>query len=315
MTAVDPSTLRFGAAYWIQETGWPEVREWGLTAEGAGFDSLWVDDHLLNDEGDPDDPKLEGWTTLAALAATTTRPQLGHLVGANTFRNPGLVAKLAVTLDEISGGRAILGLGAGWFAREHQAFGIDFGASAGERIDRLEEATALLRRLLAGESVTHAGRFYRLDGAVARPGPHGARIPILVGGMGRRRTLRVVAEHADIWNGHGSVDAIAEAAAALDAHCEAIGRDPSAVTRTAALNVVVRPTRAEAEDAFARILERHAIQPDEKSLDIGGPPDVVADGLRAYAAAGVSETMWIFRHPWDSETIAGLPAVRAALAR
>ena len=313
MTAVDPATLRFGAAFWIQRTEWSEVRAWGLAAEAAGFDSLWVDDHLLNDEGDPDDPKLEGWATLSALAAVTSRPRLGHLVVANTFREPGLVAKLAVTLDDISGGRAVLGLGAGWFAREHEAFGIDFGATAGERIDRLAEAAAILRRLLDGERVTHAGRFYRLDGAVARPGPHDGRIPILVGGMGRRRTLRVVAESADIWNGHGAVEGVADASAALDAHCAAIGRDPASVVRTAALNVVVRSTRREAEAEFARVLARHEIQPDEKGLHLGGPPDAVAAGLRAYAAAGISETMWIFRHPWDRETVAALPAVRAAL--
>jgi len=314
MRAVDPAALRFGAAFWVQRTGWPEVRAWGLAAEGAGFDSLWVDDHLLNDEGDPDDPKLEGWTTLAALAAITTRPRLGHLVVANTFRAPGLVAKLATTLDDISGGRAVLGLGTGWFAREHEAFGLDFGVTAGERIDRLAESAALLRRLLHGERVTHAGRFYRLEGAVARPGPHGAQIPILVGGMGRRRTLRVVAESADIWNGHGAVEDIADASAALDAHCAALGRDPASVVRTAALNVVVRSTRREAEEEFTRVLTRHEIQPDEKGLHLGGPPEEVAEGLRAYAAAGISETMWIFRHPWDRETIAALPEVRAALA-
>jgi alkanesulfonate monooxygenase SsuD/methylene tetrahydromethanopterin reductase-like flavin-dependent oxidoreductase (luciferase family) len=314
MTAVDPARLRFGAAFWIQKTDWPEIRAWGLAAEDAGFDSLWVDDHLLSDEGDPDDPKLEGWTTLAALAASTTRPRLGHLVLANTLREPGLVAKLAVTLDDISGGRAVLGIGAGWFAREHQAFGLDFGASAGERIDRLAESAAILRRLLDGERVTHAGRFYRLDRAVARPGPHGAGIPILVGGMGRRKTLRVVAESADIWNGFGTAAVIADASATLDAHCAAIGRDPASVVRTAALNVVVRPTRREAEDEFDRVRARHVIQPDEKRLHLWGPPAAVAAGLRAYAAAGVSETMWIFRHPWDRETIAALPAVRAALA-
>jgi len=314
MTAVDPAALRFGAAFWVQRTGWPEVRAWGLAAEDAGFDSLWVDDHLLNDEGDPDDPKLEGWTTLAALAAITTRPRLGHLVVANTFREPGLVAKLVTTLDEISGGRAILGIGAGWFAREHEAFGLDFGATAGERIERLAESAAILRRLLDGERVTHAGRFYRLDDAVARPGPHGARIPILVGGMGRRKTLRVVAASADIWNGHGPLEDVADASAVLDAHCATIGRDPVSVARTAALNVVVRPTRQAAEEEFARVLARHEVQPDEKGLHLGGPPDEVAAGLRAYAAAGISETMWIFRHPWDRETLAALPAVRAALA-
>jgi alkanesulfonate monooxygenase SsuD/methylene tetrahydromethanopterin reductase-like flavin-dependent oxidoreductase (luciferase family) len=314
VTAVDPATLRFGAAFWIQRTAWPEVHAWGRAAEDAGFDSLWVDDHLLNDEGDPDDPKLESWATLSALAAVTTRPRLGHLVLANTLREPGMVAKLAVTLDDISDGRAVLGMGSGWFAREHEAFGMDFGATAGERIDRLAESAAILRRLLGGERVTHIGRFYHLDGAVARPRPRNGTIPILIGGMGRRRTLRVVAESADLWNGHGAAEEIADASAALDAHCRAIGRDPASIARTAALNVVVRPTRREAEEEFDRVRARHEIQPDEKDLHLWGPPEEIAAGLRAYAAAGVCETMWIVRHPWDRETIAALPAVRAALA-
>ena len=120
--------MRFGAAFWIQRTGWPELRDAVVRAEAAGFDDLWLDDHLLSDEGDWRDPKLEGWSSLAAVATVTSRARLGLLVAANTFRNPGLTAKLATTLDHVSGGRAILGIGGGWFEREHDAFGIDFGS-------------------------------------------------------------------------------------------------------------------------------------------------------------------------------------------
>ena len=133
--------MRFGAAFWINRFDWPTLRDACLAVERAGWDGLWVDDHLLADEGDPGDAKLEGWATLAALAVLTERVRLGLLVGANTFRSPGLTAKLATTVDHLSDGRSVLGLGGGWFEREHDAFGLDFGSGFGERLDRLDEAT------------------------------------------------------------------------------------------------------------------------------------------------------------------------------
>ncbi len=120
--------MKYGAAFWINRTSWADLRDACLAAEAAGWDSIWIDDHLLSDEGAATDPKLEGWATLAALASLTSRVRLGLLVGANTFRNPGLTAKLATTIDHLSAGRSVLGLGGGWFEREHDAFGIDFGA-------------------------------------------------------------------------------------------------------------------------------------------------------------------------------------------
>ncbi len=309
----DPAALRFGAAFWVQRADWASLREAAVLAEASGFSSLWIDDHLLNDEGDPDEAKLEGWTTLAALAAVTERARLGLLVGANGLRNPGLVAKMAVTLDEISGGRAVLGLGAGWFEREYAAFGIPFGASAGERIDRLDESAGLLRRLFDGERVTHAGRFYAFDDAIVRPRPVQARLPILIGGSGRKRTLRVVARHADLWNGYGDPAELRDAQAALDAHCAEVGRDPASIARTATQNVVIRATAETAAAEFRAISTAHAIQPGEETLDLSGPPETIAAGLRGWADAGISEVIWVFRMPWDLETIRSLPAVRALL--
>ena len=130
------------------------------------------------------------------------------MVGANTFRNPGVTTKLATTLDHVSNGRAVLGIGGAWFEREHEAFGIDFGASVGERLDRLEEAVPLMRRLLDGERVSHEGRFYTLVDALCEPRPVQAHLPILVGGSGPKKTLRTVARHADGWNTNGTVEAV-----------------------------------------------------------------------------------------------------------
>ncbi len=305
--------MRFGAALWVQRTDWPSLRDAALAAEEAGFESLWVDDHLLNDEGPWQDPKLECWASLAALAAVTRRSTIGALVGANGLRNPGLLAKMVVTLDAISGGRAVLGLGAGWLAREHDAFGYDFGASPGVRLDRLDEALGLLRRLLDGETVTAEGRFYRFRDALAAPRPVQAHLPILVGGSGPRKTLRIVARHADAWNAYGTPAEMAERGAILARHCADVGRDPATIEHSVNLNVVVRPSRPAAEAAFAELLAAHHPLPGEDRLDLGGAPAEVAEGLRAYRAAGVGHAIWVFRHPWDRETMAALPEVRSHL--
>jgi len=311
--------VRFGAAFWIQRTDWPALRDAALAAERAGFDSLWFDDHLLADEGDWHDPKLEGWAALAALAPLTGRARLGLLVAANTFRNPGLTAKLATTLDHLSSGRAILGLGGGWFEREHQAFGLDFGAGFGERLDRLEESIGLIERLLAGEQITHERRFYRMVDAVCEPRPIQARLPILIGGSGREKTLRTVARHADMWNAYAAPERVTESLAILRERCAEIGRPFAAIAKTVYMEVVIRATEAEVRDAWTKVEERHGIRGRVGSdgtarlLNAGGPPPVVADYLRQFEALGIDEVIWIFRNPFDLETMARLGEVRRLL--
>jgi alkanesulfonate monooxygenase SsuD/methylene tetrahydromethanopterin reductase-like flavin-dependent oxidoreductase (luciferase family) len=313
--------VRFGAAFWIQRTGWPELREACLAAERAGFDSLWLDDHLLSDEGDWRAVKLEGWTTLAALAPLTSSARLGLLVAANTFRNPGLTAKMATTLDHLSGGRFILGIGGGWFEREHEAFGLDFGSGFGERLDRLEESVDLIERLLAGERITQAGRFYSMVDAVCEPRPIQARLPILIGGSGREKTLRTTARHADLWNGYGEPGNIAERSAVLRERCAEIGRPFESIDRTVTMEVVIRNSRAEAVDALRVVEVRHEIAErfgsdgSPRGLNGGGSPEEVAAYVRRFADIGVAEVIWVFRSPFDLETMARLADVRAALAR
>jgi alkanesulfonate monooxygenase SsuD/methylene tetrahydromethanopterin reductase-like flavin-dependent oxidoreductase (luciferase family) len=308
--------IRIGAAFWTQRTGWPSLRDAVVAAELAGADDLWIDDHLLSDEGDRDDTKLEAWTTLAAVAAGTSRARLGHLVAANTFRNPGLTAKLAVTLDHISDGRLILGLGAGWFEDEHRAFGLEaeFGRGFGERLDRLAEAVPLIRRLLDGERVTADGRFYTFCDALAAPRPVQPRIPLLIGGSGPTKTLPLVARLADLWNAYGSPASLAPSDALLVEHCREIGRDPGDIERSVNLNVVVRSSAAEAARVWDRYVAAHHPREGEGRLLVGGPVEAVAEAITDYVAVGVRHPILIFRSPWDLETIAALGAIKEALA-
>lgn len=314
--------MRFGAAFWVNRCTWPDLRDAALAAEAAGWDSLWIDDHLLADEGDPDDAKLEGWTTLAALATLTTSVRLGLLVGANTFRTPGLTAKLATTLDHLSGGRAVLGLGGGWFEREHAAFGIDFGTGFGERLDRLDEAVSLIRRLLDGERIAaHDGRFYRLRDALCEPRPVQARLPILIGGSGPTKTLRTTARDADLWNGYGPPAAIAATSAILAQRCAEIGRPFETIERTVTTHLVIRDSAEVARDAWSVIARRHgldgriAADGTEHGLTTGGSPAEVAADLRGYRDIGIGEIIVVFRDPFDLATIERIGELREALDR
>ncbi len=312
-------TIKLGAAFWIQRTGWPDLRDACLAVEAAGWDTLWLDDHLLSDEGDWHDPKLEGWSALAAVAALTSRVRIGLLVSSTTFRNPGLIAKLATTLDHVSGGRAVLGLGGGWFGREHDAFGLDFGSGFGERLDRLDEAAMLIRRLLDGERVTHKGRFYEMHDALCEPRPLQARLPIMIGGSGPNKTLRTTARYADLWNGYGDPERIAAVSNVLRSRCEEIERPFAAIERTVTLHAVVRDSTTLAVEAWAPIAARHGLggrvgaDGTDRDLTVGGSPADVAAYLDGYRRIGVGEAIFVFRDPFDVETIARADEVRAAL--
>ncbi len=311
--------MRFGAAFWMQRTDWPRLRDACLAVERAGWDSLWLDDHLLSDEGDWRDAKLEGWTSLAAVAALTARVRLGLLVSSTTFRNPGLIAKLATTLDQVSAGRVVLGLGGGWFEREHDAFGIDFGTGFGERLDRLDEATMLIRRLLDGERVTHEGRFYRFDDALCEPRPVQARLPILVGGSGPTKTLRTTARYADLWNGYGAPDRIATTTEVLRQRCAEEGRAFEDIERTVTVHAVIRDDAPAALAAWVETARRHGLEGrvaadgSDRGLTVGGSPAEVAAFLDGYRQIGVGEIIFVFRDPFDRESIERIGEVRAAL--
>ena len=209
------------------------------------------------------------------------------MVGANTFRNPGLVAKMATTLDQLSGGRAVLGIGGAWFDREHEAFGIDFGSGFGERLDRMDESVMLLRRLLDGETVTHDGPVYTMKDALVAPRPLQAHLPIMIGGSGPKKTLRTLARYGDQWNASGSPDELAASDAILREHCAAVGRDQREIERTTTVDVMIRDSR-EAATAACRV--RMAASGEKLGETWGfffGTPEEVADGLRPHRGARV----------------------------
>ena len=309
-------TARFGAQLWSQATDWPRFRDAALEAEAAGWDSLWTWDHLMAIQGPWRQPIFEGWLTLAAWAALTSRIRLGLMVGANTFRNPGLTAKLATTLDHISDGRAILGIGGAWFEREHDAFGIDFGAGFGERLDRLDEAVGLIRRLLDGEAVDHVGPAYALHDAVVLPRPVQRRLPILVGGSGPKKTLRTVARLADAWNTAGTLEEVTARDAILREHCAAVGRDPASIERTVSFPIVIRDRAADAATAFDALLAHNGVEGGPAAMGIPvllGPPDEIAAALLPYRRLGFETVIVRLPAPYDAETLARIGEVRTAL--
>ena len=305
---------QFGLQLWSQRTSWPEFRDAALVGEAAGWDSVWTWDHLLAIIGPWEQPILEGWSTLAATAAVTTRMRLGLMVGANTFRNPGLTAKLATTLDNISGGRAILGIGGAWFEREHEAFGFEeWGSGFGERLDRLDEAVMVLRRLLDGERITHEGRFYRMKDALCEPRPVQAKLPILVGGSGPRKTLRTTALRADAWNTAGTIDEVRKSVETLEGHCADVGRDPAEIERTVSFPTVIRDTRAAAEAAFGDLRAYNGVDASGGGLSLLGPPNELAETIRPYRELGFSTVIVRMPAPYDRETIDRIGEIRELL--
>ena len=305
--------VRFGAQLWSQAGDWPGYLRAALAAEAAGWDSIWTWDHLVAIQGPWEQPILDGWLAMGALATRTERVRVGLMVAANTFRTPGQTAKLAATLDHISGGRAILGIGAAYFEREHAAYGLDFGKGAGERLDRMDESVAIIRRLLDGERFSHDGPAYRLDDAAIFPRPVQAHLPILIGGSGPRKTLRSVARHADAWNTSGTLDEVRARDAILAEHCRAAARDPASIERTVSFPIVIRDDPQEAERAYGAICAHNGVTEIHGVPPILGTPALAADRLRPYVEHGFATIIVRLPAPYDAETIERIGEVRAAL--
>jgi F420-dependent oxidoreductase-like protein len=252
------------------------------TAEAAGFSGVTVMDHLhqIPGIGPRTNYMLEGNTVLAAIAARTSRLNLGLLVGGVMYRNPALLAKITTTLDIVSGGRAMLGLGAGWFEEEHRAYGYPFPPLR-ERFERLEDALQIARLMFTQPESSHSGTHHSTQDVLNIPQPLRGDIPILVGGSGERKTLRLVAKYADGCNVFGDVDRVRHLLDVLERHCSDVGRDSSEITKTRMATVFLAPTREEGEKRAEHL------DAARRSMAFVGDPDSVAEDAQAVLDAGI----------------------------
>jgi probable F420-dependent oxidoreductase len=284
-----------------REVRWPELRAMARLAEEAGFDSLWLGDHLLyREEARGVRGPWEVWTSLAGLAEATSRVALGPLVASTSFHAPAMLAKMAATVDEISGGRLILGLGAGWNQVEYEAFGFPFD----HRISRFEEAFTIIRRLLRDGTCDFDGAYYTVRDCELLPRPRPGGPPLLIGSSGERM-LGITMAHADAWNTwYDDIDnrpeALAPLAARVDAACRAAGRDPADVERTAAVYVRLTGGTGRGDPGSRRV------------APLEGSRDRIAEGLLAYATAGIGHVQLVL-DPITEASIAELAPVLEVL--
>ena len=263
---------------------WDDVLEIATYCGAAGWDGVYVADHFMPngpDETPLDGPTFDCWSMLAALAASVPRVRLSPLVTSVTYRHPAVLAKIAAAVDHISHGRLTLGIGAGWQLNEHYAYGIPLGTIA-ERMDRFEEATQVLHSLLRERRTTFAGKYFELHDAPNQPIPVQERLPLLIGGGGERRTLRIVAQYADEWNYWTTPDLLAQKLAILHQHCEAVGRDPSEIHVSTQALLYLSNDQAWLD--AKRASEAGSAQP----VIIGSPSEVV-DIIGQYRDAGADE--------------------------
>jgi alkanesulfonate monooxygenase SsuD/methylene tetrahydromethanopterin reductase-like flavin-dependent oxidoreductase (luciferase family) len=297
----DPAPLKLGVLLWPQYTDWPALRDAGARVDALGFESLWTWDHLYPIVGSYKGPIFEGFLTLAGWASVTERVTLGLMVGANTFRNPALFAKMTTHLDHMSNGRAVLGIGGAWFETEHIAYGIDFGSGFGERLDWLDEAVELMRGMLRGEEPTGRGQRYHAKSVRNDPPPMQERLPILIGGSGEQKTLKTVANYADAWNTGGSPERLRHKDEVLRRWCETIGRDPTEIERTVqAGSVIMRDDPGEARRVAAEIGTRNG---GWKGPEFAGTPDQLVERLRPTVELGFRHVYIDVPAPFDDETL------------
>ena len=258
---------------------WEDVLELGRHIEATGWDGIWYGEHFMPNAEDTSGPVNEAWSMLAALAAAVPRIRVGPLVTGNTYRHPAVLAKMAATVDRISGGRLVLGLGAGWQENEHRAYGIPF-YTTGDRLRRLEEACQLIVALFNEEQANFSGKYYQLENAPLAPKPVQQPVPLLIGGGGEKVTMRIAARYANEWNTWGDVDTMKHKGQVLDAHMAEAGRDPKEIKRSAVAMVFL------SDDA--EFIEKVRARGGGPAM-IAGNVDQLRQTVEAYAQAGVDE--------------------------
>ena len=299
-----PPRVRFGIQTPNQDVAWDDVLATWKEADALGFDSAWVFDHFIPIFGNQEGPCLEGWTMLAALAAETHRLRIGVLVTGNTYRNPALLAKMATTIDQVSHGRLVLGIGAGWFERDHAAFGFDFGTPR-ERARKLAEALQVITKLWSEDHPSFAGKYYRLDKApFAPPNVQKPHPPIVIGGQGKRWIVPLVARYGDGWNAVSGVlpEGVRERRTIIEAECRRIGRSPCP-SEVSVLLPLVAITNVPLAGPVVRFGARALVNKDVAQSILADSPAAIQARIKEYVDAGATEIILSLRPPFDRELL------------
>ena len=278
-----------------EDQQWSRIRETAASIEAGGWDSLWVYDHFHTHPIVAQESTFEAWTLMAALAATTERVRIGQMCTCVAYRSPSLLAKIAVSVDAISGGRLDVGIGAGWSFKEFAAYGYDYPSNR-VRLDMLEEAVQVMRAMWTTEEAHFDGNHYALDGAITRPKPlQSPHPPLWIAGGGEKRTLRIVAKYGDYANFGKSVEEFNHKSNVLADHCEAVGRDYDEIGRTVHLMSVIGRDRADLDAKLEVAAQRRATTPEEFEAEhLVGTVDEVAEEVGRYADAGCRELILFF---------------------
>jgi len=273
-----------------------------VKAEELGFDSIWVYDHFHNVPAPAHEAVFECWTTMAAISQRTSRIRLGQMVGCNSYRNPGLLAKITSTIDVISGGRLDWGIGAGWYENEYRGYGFEFKKPS-DRIGMLKETVEIVKSMWSNAETTYDGKYYKLERANCDPKPLQKPLPpVCIGGGGEKVTLRVVAEHADVSNFGSSVEEFVRKREILKAHCAAIGRDEDTIRKTISSEVFIRETEKEILEAGSKSLWGDSAE-SWRSKALVGTPEQVSEKIQRYLDAGCTGFIpWCPDYP-STETI------------